>query len=242
MPEAGSTLFSVMIVAPESPATVELVRRLQDEGLAISVIPDSELALQRLRERPSQLVLMDLTASADGHLPSEFLAASGRQRPALMAIVSATDLDRIAGELEFADFIIKPFSVDEAAVRVKRALQRQASAEGGDVIGFGPLSIDKASCEVRLDGVLVEMTFKEYELLLFLIKNRGRVFSRQVLLDRVWGHDYYGGDRTVDVHIRRLRSKIEETGHCFIETVRNVGYKFVRDYNPLNVTNMLTQI
>ena len=66
-------------------------------------------------------------------------------------------------------------------------------------------------------------------ILLFLIKNRGRVFSRQVLLDRVWGHDYYGGDRTVDVHIRRLRSKIEETGHSFIETVRNVGYKFIRE-------------
>ena len=228
-PEVGIPVFSVVIVAPESPSIRELALRLQDEGLACSIIPDKDRALERLKEKPAHLVLLDIEAVGDGHLPSEFLAAAGRERPALMAIVSPGNLSNIATEAELADFVIMPFSVDEAAVRVKRALRQKASTEGGDVIVFGPLSIDKASCEVRLDGDLVEMTFKEYELLLFLIKNRGRVFSRQVLLDRVWGHDYYGGDRTVDVHIRRLRSKIESSGHSFIETVRNVGYKFIRD-------------
>jgi two-component system alkaline phosphatase synthesis response regulator PhoP len=73
---------------------------------------------------------------------------------------------------------------------------------------------------------VVEFTFREYELLRFLAANEGRVFTRDTLLDRVWGYDYYGGDRTVDVHIRRLRSKIEDAGHTFIETVRNIGYRF----------------
>jgi len=82
------------------------------------------------------------------------------------------------------------------------------------------------NCEVTVDGRLVTLTFKEYELLRFLASNRGRVFTRDVLLNEVWGYDYYGGDRTVDVHIRRLRSKIEDSTHIFIETVRNIGYRF----------------
>jgi DNA-binding response OmpR family regulator len=78
-------------------------------------------------------------------------------------------------------------------------------------------------------GNPVMLTFREYELLKFLASNRGRVFTREALLNRVWGYDYYGGDRTVDVHIRRLRSKIEDASHTFIETVRNIGYKFNKD-------------
>jgi DNA-binding response OmpR family regulator len=86
--------------------------------------------------------------------------------------------------------------------------------------------IDLARCEVTLEGRIVELTFKEYELLKLLAANSGRVYSREVLLDQVWGYDYYGGDRTVDVHVRRLRSKIEDSTHTFIETVRNIGYRF----------------
>ena len=86
--------------------------------------------------------------------------------------------------------------------------------------------IDLARCEVSVNDEPVLLTFKEYELLKFLASNKDRVFTRESLLNKVWGYDYYGGDRTVDVHIRRLRSKIEDSTHTFIETVRNVGYKF----------------
>jgi len=86
--------------------------------------------------------------------------------------------------------------------------------------------INRAKCEVTLAGRVLMLTFMEYELLKFLASNKGRVFTREVLLNKVWGYDYYGGDRTVDVHIRRLRSKIEDLTHTFIETVRNIGYKF----------------
>ena len=89
--------------------------------------------------------------------------------------------------------------------------------------------IDLAKREVTVDGKLVELTFKEYELLKFLASNRGRVYTREALLNRVWGYDYYGGDRTIDVHVRRLRSKIEDSKHSFIETVRNISYRFKKD-------------
>ena len=86
--------------------------------------------------------------------------------------------------------------------------------------------IDIARCEVSVGGRLVMLTFKEYQLLKFLASNRGTVFTRDALLNKVWGYDFFGGDRTVDVHIRRLRSKIEDANHAFIETVRNIGYRF----------------
>ena len=95
-----------------------------------------------------------------------------------------------------------------------------------DIIRCGDLVIDSAKCEVSLGGKSIILTFKEYQLLKFLANNKGKVFTRDVLLDKVWGWDYYGGDRTVDVHIRRLRSKIEDKDHSFIETVRGIGYRF----------------
>ena len=80
-----------------------------------------------------------------------------------------------------------------------------------------------------MDNRIIDLTFKEYELLKLMATNRGRVFTRDNLLDKIWGYDYFGGDRTVDVHIRRLRSKIEDANHSYIETVRNIGYKFIKD-------------
>ncbi|MFA5148449.1 MAG: winged helix-turn-helix domain-containing protein, partial [Candidatus Omnitrophota bacterium] len=96
-----------------------------------------------------------------------------------------------------------------------------------DTIKAGDLLIDVSRYEVTVNGGKIELTFKEYELLKFLASNKGRVYSRDQLLDKIWGYDYYGGTRTVDVHIRRLRSKIEDRRHTFIETIRNIGYKFI---------------
>ena len=124
------------------------------------------------------------------------------------------------------DFVVKPWEATEVTARIKRILRQKGGAESEDVIRCGDLVIDSAKCEVSLSGKPIILTFKEYQLLKFLANNKGKVFTRDVLLDKVWGWDYYGGDRTVDVHIRRLRSKIEDSTHTFIETVRNIGYKF----------------
>ena len=138
-------------------------------------------------------------------------------REALHSLDSATSVD---------DFVLEPWDAAEVAVRAKRALQRTNHVDSEELIKCGDLIIDLARCEVSVNGRLVLLTFKEYELLKFLASNKDRVFTRESLLNKVWGYDYYGGDRTVDVHIRRLRSKIEDSTHTFIETVRNVGYKF----------------
>jgi two-component system, OmpR family, alkaline phosphatase synthesis response regulator PhoP len=95
------------------------------------------------------------------------------------------------------------------------------------VVRAGDLTLDLANYRVAVAGRPVELTFKEYELLRFLVQNPDKVLTREALLKRVWGYDYFGGSRTVDVHIRRLRSKLEDRGHVFIETIRNVGYRFV---------------
>ena len=111
-------------------------------------------------------------------------------------------------------------------LRVKRLLRKTNNTDTSEVIKCGDLVIDIAKYEVSINGKLIELTFREYELLRFLASNPGRVFTRDALLNKVWGYDYYGGDRTVDVHIRRLRSKIEDSSHTFIETIRNIGYRF----------------
>ncbi len=123
------------------------------------------------------------------------------------------------------DFITKPYDLREVEIRVKRLLYKTNTADSDETIRCGDLVIDVAKYEVAISGRPVMLTFKEYELLKFLAGNKGRVFTREALLNKVWGYDYYGGDRTVDVHITRLRSKLEGSNRTFIETVRNVGYR-----------------
>ena len=121
------------------------------------------------------------------------------------------------------EFMVGSGTGSELRARVRHLLRLHP--ERGELLRRGDLVINTASCEVSVGGRLIELTFKEYELLKFLARDPGRVYSRQALLDRVWGYDYYGGDRTVDVHVRRLRSKLEDANHTFIDTVRNVGYR-----------------
>jgi len=144
----------------------------------------------------------------------------------VIALVSRETLDSLDSADSVDDFVVEPWDAAEVALRARLTLQRRNNIDSEELIKCGDLIIDLASCEVSVGGRLVMLTFKEYELLRFLAGNRGRVFTREDLLNKVWGYDYYGGDRTVDVHIRRLRSKIEDPTHTFIETVRNIGYKF----------------
>ncbi|MBN1689983.1 MAG: response regulator transcription factor [Dehalococcoidia bacterium] len=143
----------------------------------------------------------------------------------VIALVSSSTLHLVL-EQDFEDFIIKPWNLDELSARIRRAISETTKPDRDLVIKVGDLTIDPVRCEVELSGRLLALTFKEYELLKLLATNKGKVFTRESLLNEIWGYDYYGGDRTVDVHIRRLRSKIEDPAHSFIETVRNIGYKF----------------
>jgi DNA-binding response OmpR family regulator len=146
----------------------------------------------------------------------------------LIALVSREKLNGLDSSID--DFVVKPWEPNEVTVRIKRILRQKKSTDSEDIIKCGDLVIDLDKYEVLLGNKLILLTFREYQLLKFLASNKGKVFTREALLNKVWGWDYYGGDRTVDVHIRRLRSKIEDPTHTFIETVRNIGYKLRENF------------
>jgi DNA-binding response OmpR family regulator len=150
-----------------------------------------------------------------------------RRKSSIIALMTAETLDQSSYYSGADDFIITPYDERELVARARRLLQK--NSKNDEVLRRGDLVIDLANCEVRVEGKIVELTFKEYELLKFLAQDQGRVFSRETLLNKVWGYDYFGGDRTVDVHVRRLRSKIELSDQIFIETVRNIGYRFKKN-------------
>jgi DNA-binding response OmpR family regulator len=149
-----------------------------------------------------------------------------RRTPIIMLTAKASEADRVAGlDLGADDYIAKPFSVRELLARV-RAVLRRADESAGEVYDDGRLTIDFDDVRAACDQVAVKLTNKEFLLLTTLAKKRGRVVTRQQLLDQVWGYSYYGDARTLDVHIRRLRQKLGACGDC-IETVVGVGYRFV---------------
>lgn len=145
---------------------------------------------------------------------------------AVLALVRLEHLRELflRGEV-FDDFLVVPYQLAELDARVRHLLWRSQQSEHSEIMRFGTLSVNLATYQVHVDSQPLDLTYMEYELLKFLATHRGRVFTRQALLSRVWGYDFFGGTRTVDVHIRRLRAKLGEHA-AFIQTVRNVGYKF----------------
>jgi DNA-binding response OmpR family regulator len=129
------------------------------------------------------------------------------------------------------DFILYPYDNRELEIRIKLVLGRHQVADTSEVIKLGNLAIYTNRYEVTIDDWPIVLTLKEYELLKYLVTRRGRVFTRETLLDDIWGYDYYGGTRTVDVHIGRLRTKVETENYSYIKTVRGVGYMFTEEYN-----------
>jgi two-component system, OmpR family, alkaline phosphatase synthesis response regulator PhoP len=149
--------------------------------------------------------------------------------PIIMLTAKGDEFDKILGlELGADDYITKPFSVRELMARIKVVLRRNAKEEISDLIRIGDLAIYMDKHEVIKAGKKLDLTLKEFELLKLLITNKGRVLTRDFLLDNIWGYEYYGETRTVDVHVRHLRQKIEDndSNPVFIETVRGIGYKF----------------
>ena len=145
---------------------------------------------------------------------------------AAIAVIRSDQLSSFDFSMGFDDFIVYPALNDEVTARVRRAIWLKSGIESDNTLTAGDLRIDLSNYKVYVSGRPIDLTYKEYELLRFLATNQDKVFTREALLNRVWGYDFYGGARTVDVHVRRLRSKIEDATHTFIETVRNVGYRF----------------
>ena len=200
-------------------------RALEEDGFILSFSEDPEV-LEAVPLDPSpDILVVDIGGIGIEHQVAFVDWCKSMEIPVL-AVMSHDNISRFDHTLGVEDFIFKPIVKHELRMRVRRALWRTGSWDSGQVIRNGDLVIDQERYEISVAGRRVILTFKEYQLLCVLAGNPGRVYSRETLLSRVWGYDYFGGTRTVDVHIRRLRSKVEDAGHVFIETVRNVGYRF----------------
>jgi len=220
-------MFKLFIIANESERVRKLSSELAQRGFSCSVAPYSENTIEQIVEQPPSAVLVDIAGSS---IASEAWEVSQRikqeKRIPVIVLVSRKELNSLDSSTSIDDFVVKPWEATEVITRIKRVLGHKGSIDGKEMINCDDLVMDLAKCEVSVGGKPIILTFREYQLLKFLVSNQGRVFTRDVLLDKVWGWDYYGGDRTVDVHIRRLRGKIEDPTHTFIETVRNIGYRF----------------
>lgn len=220
----------ILIISEENKEAARLHSELGQNGFACSITSSRNGVIETLAEQAPDLVLVETNGdlSKIGELSRRI---KHEKNLPIIALVNRETISNVDGSLDLIDdFITRPYDLKELMLRTKRLLHKTDNSCSDKVIKCGDLIIDPSRCEVSLSGKSVMLTFKEYELLKFLASTRGRVFTREALLNRVWGYDYYGGDRTVDVHIRRLRSKLEDTtGHVFIETVRNIGYRFSKD-------------
>ena len=205
-----------------------LARELEREGWRLTTCSLSE-ARERLQgeARFEAMVLNLMDAGVDAPALAALLRNDSLPaRTSAIAVLRAEQVAQLGTQVPVDDFAIHPVAAEELLSRIRRAAWRRTGDEDSQVIHAGDVIIDQANYKVTVRNRPVELTYKEYELLRFLVLNQDRVCTRETLLNRVWGYDFYGGARTVDVHIRRLRSKIEDGSHSLIETVRNVGYRF----------------
>ena len=222
-------MHKVLIIASESEQARELRTDLAQRGLDCLIVPYNDEAIERITGQSLGVMLLDADEAPTGSEAWE-LAQSIRQdmNIPLIALMSREKLNGLDSSID--DFVVKPWEVNEVTARIKRILRQKGNIDSEDIIRCGDLVIDLDKYEVSLGNKLILLTFREYQLLKFLASNKGKVFTREALLNKVWGWDYYGGDRTVDVHVRRLRSKIEDPTHTFIETVRNIGYRLRENF------------
>ena len=215
-----------ILIIGEGESAEAVARELRGAGYEATTCAASDAGTHLSSRPPPVALLFDLTAGPDQTPPLDLLSESGAQpRTPTLAVVPEGRLLAGDADLGVDDFVLYPLRPGELAARLRR-LAGQPESDSPDLLRRGALAIDLASYRVSIDGALVELTYKEYALLRFLATQPDRVFTREALLDKVWGYDFYGGARTVDVHIRRLRSKLEVGGRTFIETVRSVGYRF----------------
>lgn len=217
----------VFIIANESEQARKLRSELAQRGFDCLIVPNKDGAIEQIAGQSLGVMLLDTDEATTGSEAWEQAQRIRQERyTPIIALVSREKLNGLDSSTGIDDFVVKPWEATEVTARIKRILRQKESIDSEDIIRCGDLVIDSAKCEVLLGDKPIILTFKEYQLLKFLANNKGKVFTREALLNKVWGWDYYGGDRTVDVHIRRLRSKIEDINHSFIETIRNIGYRF----------------
>ncbi len=225
-------MISRILIVEDDPAIrLGLQRHLSFEGFTIDLAKDGEEALARAFDRKPDLVLLDLMLpKVNGFEVCKTIRKYDPKLPIVILSAKGDEGDKVLGlDLGADDYVTKPFSLRELTARIKAALRRKRAAAGEvDVFEEGNLKIDFSAQSLAVDGTERECTTREFSLLKFLIHNRGRVMSRDQILNEVWGFDYDGTPRTIDNFINKLRQKMEKDPQnpAWIQTVRGTGYKF----------------
>ena len=222
-----------ILIVEDDPAIAAFVQTaLEREGFLTDIVDNGLHVLDRVQSAQPDLILLDLMLPGlDGLQVCQAIRNRPIYTPIIMLTAKADDVDKIVGlEIGADDYITKPFKTRELIARVRAVLRliQHCADPASRCLEFGSLVIDLDGRSVTLAGQLVSLTPKEFDLLTLMASHPNRVFGRDTLLERVWGFDYAGESRTVDVHVQRLRQKIEANPHepRFLVTVRNIGYKF----------------
>ena len=219
----------ILLVEDDATLRHTLALNLRAEGYQLLEAEDGESGLASARAETPDLVVLDVMLPRLDGLTVCRLLRRESSVPIMLLTARGAEADKIIGlETGADDYIVKPFSLGEFLARVRAALRRRAAAPSGDVLTSGDLRLDLAARRVAVAGRPVILTPREFDLLALLLRHRGAVMSRGLLLARIWGDDYVGDARTVDVHIHWLRQKLEKdpARPVLIQTVRGVGYRF----------------
>ncbi len=221
----------MILIVDDAPNIVQLAKMyLERDSFQVSAVGDGLKAIQAIKEQQPDLIVLDvMLPRLDGFEICRRLRAEGNQVPIIMVTARDEDIDKILGlELGADDYLTKPFNPRELVARVRAVLRRGTSkeTETQSAIKISDLEIDLAGREVSINGEKIELRTQEFEVLKVLAENKGIVLSRDQLLSKAWGYDFYGQTRTVDVHIAQIRRKLTPS-QVKIETVTGIGYKLV---------------
>ncbi|AND15886.1 DNA-binding response regulator [Rathayibacter tritici] len=223
-------MTSILLVEDESALSEPLSYLLEREGYDVTVAEDGNRAVAAFDDGDYDLILLDLMLPG---MPGTEVCREIRTRssvPIIMVTAKDSEVDIVVGlELGADDYVTKPYSTRELLARIRAVLRRRTEEPGEErIVVAGPVRMDIERHTVEVDGTETPMPLKEFELLEMLLRNAGRVLTRGQLIDRVWGSDYFGDTKTLDVHVKRIRSKIEKTPKepVLLVTVRGLGYRF----------------
>jgi two-component system response regulator RegX3 len=222
-----------ILLVEDEPALAESVRySLELEGFGVSVAEDGRAAVERFRADDPDLVILDLMLPEMSGLDVVRVIRRTSTVPIIIVTAKDSEADKVTGlELGADDYMTKPFSVRELVSRVRAHLRRTHMTVGADpeeILAVGPVEMDVARHEVRANGEQITLPPKEFQLLELLLRRQGRLLTREFLIEEVWGRDYVGDTKTLDVHVKRIRQKIEVDPHdpAHLLTVRGLGYKY----------------
>jgi len=222
----------ILIVEDEASFSEALAFLLTKEGFETAIAEDGRQAINMFNDDGADLILLDLMIPEVSGVEVCRTIRTQSQVPIIMLTAKDAEIDKVVGlELGADDYVTKPYSSRELIARIKAVLRRGLTEDGSnqdqDLLEVGPIRLNIGKHQVFVNGNPVALPLKEFELLEFLMRNSGRVLTRSQLIDRVWGGDYYGDTKTLDVHIKRLRAKVEAepANPVLIQTIRGLGYK-----------------